>query len=132
LVLPASLLANWRSEIERFAPSLTMRFAHPSQADAADLKKAAEAPLSFIGSVDVVITSYSMLTRLPWLSAVQWRLVVLDEAQAVKNPSARQTRTVKQLKTAAKIALTGWPTCGRSSTSFAPDYWGRPRRSATS
>jgi non-specific serine/threonine protein kinase len=109
LVLPASLLANWRSEIERFAPSLTMRFAHPSQADAADLKKAAEAPLSFIGSVDVVITSYSMLTRLPWLSAVQWRLVVLDEAQAVKNPSARQTRTVKQLKTAAKIALTGTP-----------------------
>jgi non-specific serine/threonine protein kinase len=50
-----------------------------------------------------------MLTRLPWLSTVQWRLVVLDEAQAIKNPSARQTRTVKQLKTAAKIALTGTP-----------------------
>jgi non-specific serine/threonine protein kinase len=109
LVLPASLLANWRSEIERFAPSLTMRFAHPSQADAADLKKAAETPMNFIGGVDVVITSYSMLMRLPWLSTVQWRLVVLDEAQAVKNPSARQTRTVKQLKTAAKIALTGTP-----------------------
>ena len=58
---------------------------------------------------DVVITTYSMLARLPWLSSVDWRLVVLDEAQAVKNPAARQTRAVKQLKAAAKIALTGTP-----------------------
>ena len=109
LVLPASLLANWKSEIERFAPSLVARFAHPSQAAAADLKRAAEAPQGFLRGADVVITTYGMLARLPWLSSLNWRLVVLDEAQAVKNPTARQTRSVKQLKAAAKIALTGTP-----------------------
>ena len=109
LVLPASLLANWKSEIERFAPSLVARFAHPSQVAAADLKRAAAAPQEFLQGADVVITTYSMLARLPWLSSVSWRLVALDEAQAVKNPAARQTRTVKQLKATAKIALTGTP-----------------------
>jgi non-specific serine/threonine protein kinase len=109
LVLPASLLANWKSEIERFAPSLVVRFTHPSQVAAADLKRAAADPQEFLHGADVVITTYSMLARLPWLSSVRWRLVALDEAQAVKNPAARQTRSVKQLQAAAKIVLTGTP-----------------------
>jgi non-specific serine/threonine protein kinase len=50
-----------------------------------------------------------MLLRQPWLLETGWRLAVLDEAQAVKNPAARQTRAVKQLKAEAKIALTGTP-----------------------
>ena len=109
LVLPASLLANWKSEMERFAPTLSLRFAHPSQADPEDLKKAATNPEAFLNGADAVFTTYGMLTRLEWLTAVEWSLVVLDEAQAIKNPAVRQTRAVKQLKAGARIVLTGTP-----------------------
>ena len=59
--------------------------------------------------VDLVITSYGSLLRAPWLAKTPWRLAVLDEAQAIKNPGAQQTRAVKQLDARARIALTGTP-----------------------
>jgi non-specific serine/threonine protein kinase len=62
-----------------------------------------------LGGVDVAITTYGFLARAPWLAQQPWRLVVIDEAQAIKNPGARQTRSVKQLKADARIALTGTP-----------------------
>src|SRR5436190_21824451 len=83
LVAPASLLANWASEIERFAPGLNALIAHPSALSAADLKAFAPERLQ---DVDLVITSYGSLLRVPWMAEVAWQLVVLDEAQAIKNP----------------------------------------------
>jgi non-specific serine/threonine protein kinase len=59
--------------------------------------------------IDVVITSYGSLLRVPWIAEIPWRLAVLDEAQAIKNPDAKQTRTVKKLKAQARLALTGTP-----------------------
>jgi hypothetical protein len=106
LVAPASLLANWAAEIERFAPSLKALIAHPSALRAADLKTLGPEQLRF---VDLVITSYGSLLRLPWIAERSWRLVVLDEAQAIKNPEARQTRIAKRLKARARLALTGTP-----------------------
>ena len=106
LVAPASLLANWASEIERFAPGLKALIAHPSAHPAADLKNLAAERLQ---DVDLVITSYGSLLRIPWMAERSWRLVVLDEAQAIKNPDARQTRTVKKLNARARLALTGTP-----------------------
>ena len=49
-----------------------------------------------LADADLVITSYGSLARSPWLAATPWRLVVLDEAQAIKNPAAKQTKTVKR------------------------------------
>jgi superfamily II DNA or RNA helicase len=106
LVAPASLLANWASEIERFAPGLKAIVAHPSALPAAALKTVAPERL---GDVDLVITSYGSLLRVPWIQEAAWQLVVLDEAQAIKNPDAKQTRTVKALKARARFALTGTP-----------------------
>jgi non-specific serine/threonine protein kinase len=106
LVAPASLLANWTSEIARFAPSLAALVVHPS-AMPPDQRKAAGAP--DLAGVDLVITSYGYLARTAWLGDARWRMVVVDEAQAIKNPDAKQTRTVKQLKADARIALTGTP-----------------------
>jgi SNF2-related domain/SNF2 Helicase protein/Helicase conserved C-terminal domain len=106
LVAPASLLANWASEIERFAPGLKALIAHPSALPAADLKTLAPERLQ---DVDLVITSYGSLLRLPWITQRSWHLVVLDEAQAIKNPEARQTRIAKRLKAGARLALTGTP-----------------------
>ena len=106
LVAPASLLANWASELERFAPSLKAVIAHPSEMPAEDLKRMTAEKLR---KVDVVITSYGSLLRLPWIADVSWNLVVLDEAQAIKNASAKQTQAVKKLKAGVRFALTGTP-----------------------
>jgi len=106
LVAPASLLANWVAEMERFTPGLRALVAHPSALPAAELKAFAKEPLQ---DVDLVITSYGSLLRAPWITEVSWRLAVLDEAQAIKNPDAKQTRAVKKLKAGARLALTGTP-----------------------
>ncbi len=106
LVAPASLLGNWASEIERFAPGLKALIAHPSAMTAAELKALAPERLR---DVDLVITTYGSLLRTPWMTEARWRLVVLDEAQAIKNPNARQTRAVKALQAGSRVALTGTP-----------------------
>jgi non-specific serine/threonine protein kinase len=106
LVAPASLLANWSAEIARFAPSLNAMMAHPSAQPADRLEMDGSDDLT---SVDLVITSYGFVARTPWFETVPWRLVILDEAQAIKNPAAKQTRSVKKLKAEARIALTGTP-----------------------
>jgi len=118
LVLPASLLANWKTEFEKFAPSLKILFAHPSQTSASDLQKAEDDPEAFVKGVDAVLTTYAMAKRQEWLQSLNWSLIVLDEAQAIKNPDTRQTQAVKQLKADARIALTGTPVENRLS-----DLW---------
>ncbi|MBV8421764.1 MAG: ATP-dependent helicase, partial [Hyphomicrobiales bacterium] len=105
VVAPASLLANWAAEAERFAPSLSVFVAHPAFSPA-ELLKAPEETLAMCG---LVVTSYAALLRLGWIGETRWRLVVVDEAQGIKNPGAKQTRAVKALKTDARIALTGTP-----------------------
>ncbi|MGT2508943.1 DEAD/DEAH box helicase [Cupriavidus basilensis] len=115
LVAPASLLANWAAEAERFAPGLRLLIAHPSVMPAADLRALDPARLA---DIDLVITSYGSLLRQPVLGAIQWRVAVIDEAQAIKNPGAKQTRQVKQLQAQSRIALTGTPVENRLS-----DLW---------
>ncbi len=106
LVAPASLLANWAAEIERFAPSLKARIVHPSAMTAEETKQLT--PDSLMGT-DLAITSYGTLLRMPVLAQTQWRYAILDEAQAIKNPGAKQTKAVKALQAQARIALTGTP-----------------------
>src|SRR5207244_6974514 len=106
LVAPASLLANWQAEIDRFAPSLTTLVAHPSAMAARELAELAGADL---GSTDLVITTYGTLARVEALRAREWSLAILDEAQAIKNPGARQTQAAKAVKARSRIALTGTP-----------------------
>ena len=104
LVVPASLISNWQREAAKFAPSLQLHIAHRSAAvDAQALK--AEA----ICGAELVITSYGMLTRLEWLQEMKWSWLILDEAQAIKNHSTRQSQAVRQLQADARIALTGTP-----------------------
>ncbi len=118
LILPASLLSNWKAEIKRFTPALTARFVHPSETPKHDIRTMAEDPDKALLGVDLIVTTYGMLLRQEWMRDVSWRLAILDEAQAVKNPSARQTRAVKRLRAGARIALTGTPVENRLS-----DLW---------
>ncbi len=103
LIAPASLLANWAAEVEKFAPELQVAIVHPSAMSADEIK--AFTP----DGLDLAITSYGSLLRIPALAANDWRYVILDEAQAIKNPNAKQTRAAKALKASSRIALTGTP-----------------------
>jgi len=105
LVVPASLIANWKAEIDRFAPSLRVLVAHPSGASIApeDIT-----PEDLVG-LDLVVTTYGLTHRLGWLAETEWPLIVLDEAQAIKNPGAKQAQSVKALRARTRVALTGTP-----------------------
>ncbi len=115
LVVPASIIANWRAEIHRFTPSLRPLIAHPSVTPTSELKELSARELA---QNDVVITSYGTLLRLPGLASTPWELVVLDEAQAIKNPRTKQSRVAKSLRCRSRVALTGTPVENRLS-----DLW---------
>jgi len=103
-VLPATLLANWAREIDQFAPALRYQIVHPS-AIALD----SISPENLLADNDVILTTYGLVQRLPWFKSVTWDLIILDEAQAIKNPATKQTRAVKSLSANVRIALTGTP-----------------------
>jgi superfamily II DNA or RNA helicase len=113
LVVPASLIANWMAEIARFASTLSVWVAHPSEQDDCESD-----PGQSLNKHDLVITTYGMAARLAWLRQRDWGVVILDEAQAIKNSGTRQTRAVKELKARSRIAMTGTPVENRLS-----DLW---------
>ncbi len=115
LVIPASLIGNWKAECGRFTPSLELAVVHPSEATPEEMEKLKKGGLP---QADLVVTTYGMLHRQPWLKEVEWGLVVLDEAQAIKNPAALQTKAAKELKSRNRLALTGTPVENR-----AGDLW---------
>ncbi|MDA8350131.1 MAG: SNF2-related protein, partial [Pseudomonadota bacterium] len=116
VIAPASLLANWQNEFARFAPKLRTLVAHPAESDL-DLHSPAALGRA-LQKIDVTITTYGLIGRCEALRKQAWDVLVLDEAQAIKNPGARQTRAVKTLQGRARIALTGTPIENRLS-----DLW---------
>jgi len=112
LVVPASLIANWKSELSRFAPSLSVCIAHPSE------MKSDGSDADVMANHDLFITTYTMLGRLEPLRRREWKLAILDEAQAIKNSGTRQSKAVKELRATCRIALTGTPVENRLS-----DLW---------
>ncbi len=109
LVIPASLLGNWRQEAQRFTPSLNLTFLHPAENSIEAIEEIAADPVEKLSRTDLAVTTYSMLTRQDWLAKVGWRLVILDEAQAIKNPSTAQSKAAKKLACQSRIAMTGTP-----------------------
>lgn len=109
LVLPASLLGNWLAEAERFAPALRLLALHPSLCSGTELAAIEKSPARKLDGVDLVLTTYAMLAKQAWLGSRDWSFVILDEAQAIKNPGTKQARSAKSLRTARRIALTGTP-----------------------
>ena len=107
LVLPASLLGNWIAEARRFSPSLRLLALHPSVSQQGTLS-GVEKP-GALSKTDIVLTTYGMLAKQAWLAASDWSYVILDEAQAIKNPGTKQAKSVKALRGTRRIALTGTP-----------------------
>lgn len=101
IVAPTSLLGNWKREAARFTPNLSTLIWHGTQRKLRDLTG---------NPVDIVITSYALVTRdIGLLTSQKFGCVVLDEAQAIKNPSAKVTQALKTLDVERRICLTGTP-----------------------
>ena len=115
LVVPASLLANWMAEIQCFYPALSVFVAHPGMQSKADLKKGGS---DRFADCDLVMTTYALAGRYEFLKAYQWYYLILDEAQAIKNPGTKQTRTIKAYQAQNRLILTGTPIENRLS-----DLW---------
>jgi SNF2-related domain/SNF2 Helicase protein/Helicase conserved C-terminal domain len=104
VVCPTSVVGNWQREAERFTPELLVVVHHGATRAKGD-DVAAQ-----VAGADLVITSYPLVERdRAALAQVPWRRVVLDEAQHVKNPGAKQTRAVRSLRAPRRLALTGTP-----------------------
>ena len=101
VVCPTSLVANWRHEAERFAPGLRVLTLHgPDRAQRFDQ----------IAGADLVLTTYALLPRdTETLLPAQWHLVVLDEAQAIKNPASKAAQLTARLLAGHRLCLTGTP-----------------------
>ena len=102
LIVPASLMGNWEKENLKFTPSLPYCILHGGGAAALDQKVRTE-------PVFLTITTYGMAARVKALEDITWDALILDEAQAIKNPGTKQTRSIKKLKARQKIAMTGTP-----------------------
>ena len=123
LIVPASLLHNWEEEARRFTPELAVELLHPGTVRGDRMERAEAAargknPAKAFRGRDLVVTTYAMATRLDWLSLCPWSRVILDEAQAIKNPGTKQSQAVKKIPAPARIAMTGTPVENRLS-----DLW---------
>jgi non-specific serine/threonine protein kinase len=111
LILPASLIGNWQKEIEKFAPEMPYQVLHKS-----DLKSSET--LQIRDGEFLYITTYGMAVKLEALKNRRWDYLILDEAQAIKNPGTKQTKAIKAIPAKMRIAMTGTPIENRLS-----DLW---------
>jgi SNF2 family DNA or RNA helicase len=101
VVAPVSLLQNWKQECGKFAPSLRTLIHHGTKRTGR---------FKELEEYDVVIVSYNTaVSDISILSMINWTLVVLDEAQNIKNPESNRTRFVKKIPRQSCIAVTGTP-----------------------
>ena len=101
LIVPTSLVHGWQAQASQFTPDLRLVVLHGS--DRAALRSAAV-------EADLVVTTYPLLARdRDWLAAQEWPLVILDEAQTLKNPASQMAKTLRDIPAGGRLALTGTP-----------------------
>ena len=102
LIVPASLLGNWQKEAARFTPEMSVEILHGTHAP--DLSERFKESNAFL-----TITTYRMAMSIEALEKPVWDCIILDEAQAIKNPATKQTKQIKKFKSRMRIAMTGTP-----------------------
>ena len=104
LICPMTILDNWVKEIERFGPSLRVYIHHGKD------RLSEQMPISELQKYDLVLTSYALAARdKEVFQAYHWQNIILDEAQNIKNPIAKQTQAIKSFMSDRRLALTGTP-----------------------
>jgi len=108
VIMPTTLLTNWDKEIKKFAPELITHTFHGSNRKLTPIKEA-----------DILLTTYGVArTDAAKLQKYRWLVLVIDEAQNIKNPATAQTKAIKKIKASVKIAMSGTPVENRMS-----EYW---------
>lgn len=104
VIAPPAVVGNWAAEAARFTPKLKVLVHHgTSRADASKLNE-------LVNSYDVIITTYSTAVRdIDALEKIHWGRIVLDEAQAIKNPANETAQQLRRLNATTRLALTGTP-----------------------
>lgn len=111
VVCPTSLIFNWESEITKFCPALRFHTYYGLQREFTE---------THFEEYDVILTTYGVVRNdLEHLGAFLWQYIILDESQAIKNPDARITRAVQQLRSVNRIILSGTPVQNNTSDLFA-------------
>jgi len=107
VVVPTTLISNWEREIARFAPSLSVYAYHGTGRN------------SEFSNFDIIITSYGLVRNNPDVfQKLKWKLLIVDEAQNIKNHMADQTKAIKGIKADIRVAMSGTPVENRLS-----EYW---------
>ncbi len=107
IVVPTGLLSNWQKECTRFAPSLDVSIYHGAARNISSFK------------ADIMLTSYGVMrSDVAKLKKIKWELVVIDEAQNIKNTATAQTKAVNSIAATSRIAMSGTPVENRLS-----EYW---------
>ncbi|MDP4267769.1 MAG: SNF2-related protein [Bacteroidota bacterium] len=107
VVCPTTLVGNWQKECEKFGPSLNVSIFHGTERNL---------DTNHLDNVDIIITTYGILRiETERFKEFEWKIVVIDEAQNIKNPDTAQTLAVKSLNAENYIALTGTPVENRLS-----------------
>lgn len=113
LIVPASLIANWMNEIDRFYPDLSVEVLHPgftSEITPDTFKtRSVNRKNTRSDGPDLAITSYALAHKYEWLKDHKWHYIILDEAQAIKNPGTKQARAIKNISAYNRIIMTGTP-----------------------
>lgn len=111
VVCPTSLIFNWENELQKFSPSLRFHIHYGSQRELNE---------THFTDFDVVLTTYGVVRNdVEQLSGFLWQYVILDESQAIKNPDARVTRAMRELRAVNRIILSGTPVQNNTSDLFA-------------
>ncbi len=104
LICPTSVVANWKHEVDRFAPELRALIHHGTN------RLTGEEFLQAVRAHDLIITSYGTARRdIETLIQIPWSDLIIDEAQNIKNPRAKQTQAVRRIDAPNRVALTGTP-----------------------
>ncbi len=109
IIAPASLLANWREELARFAPQLQTAVLHPYALSASEAELMQRAPARLLARAHVALTTYGIATRNGLLARAELPALILDEAQAIKNADSQRARAILRLASPRRVALTGTP-----------------------
>lgn len=103
IIVPTSLIYNWRDEIERFAPSLKVGIVHGERAQK-------EKVINELKEYDLILTTYGTLrNNIKMYNNIRFDYCIIDEAQNIKNPIAQNTKVVKEIEAKVRFALTGTP-----------------------
>ncbi|MDR2970766.1 MAG: DEAD/DEAH box helicase [Bacteroidales bacterium] len=98
VVVPTGLLTNWKFEIEKFAPTLSVHIFHGQHRDMQEFKS------------DIMLTTYGVLrSDSELLKKRKWQILIIDEAQNIKNHEIAQTKAVKSIPTNIRVAMSGTP-----------------------